>query len=142
MKRYLSHKHGIQRIEDFRNLLIPQSHHATPLISEPPRFAVYVRCPDHCIQSQIDECETVVIEQLAGTVVGTYIDHGHSSSSMDRAGLHALKADALTCNFDAIICRSMDRLRRLTDHVAALTDYFHNVCGVELYFVNSFSEEI
>lgn len=88
------------------------------------RIALYARYSsenqrDASIEDQLRQCRERA-EREGWTVVETYSDRAISGSSMFRAGIRALLADAQAGRFDMVLSEALDRISRDQEDVAAV----------------------
>lgn len=88
------------------------------------RIALYARYSsenqrDASIEDQLRQCRERA-EREGWTVVETYSDRAISGSSMFRAGIRALLADAQAGRFDIVLSEALDRISRDQEDVAAV----------------------
>nr|WP_113866468.1 recombinase family protein [Brenneria salicis]NMN91453.1 DNA invertase Pin-like site-specific DNA recombinase [Brenneria salicis ATCC 15712 = DSM 30166]RBP62697.1 DNA invertase Pin-like site-specific DNA recombinase [Brenneria salicis ATCC 15712 = DSM 30166]RLM30664.1 resolvase [Brenneria salicis ATCC 15712 = DSM 30166] len=88
------------------------------------RIALYARYSsenqrDASIEDQLRQCRERAARE-GWTVVETYSDRAISGSSMFRAGIRALLADAQAGRFDMVLSEALDRISRDQEDVAAV----------------------
>ncbi|ALC11509.1 recombinase family protein [Sphingopyxis sp. 113P3] len=88
------------------------------------RAALYARFSsenqrDSSIEDQLRQCRERA-EREGRTVVETYSDRAISGSSMIRAGIQSLLADAQMGRFDIVLSEALDRISRDQEDVAAV----------------------
>jgi len=88
------------------------------------RAALYARFSsenqrDSSIEDQLRQCRERA-EREGWTVVETYSDRAISGSSMIRAGIQSLLADAQMGRFDIVLSEALDRISRDQEDVAAV----------------------
>jgi DNA invertase Pin-like site-specific DNA recombinase len=88
------------------------------------RIALYARYSsenqrDASIEDQLRQCRERAARE-GWTVVETYSDRAISGSSMIRAGIQALLADAQASRFDIVLSEALDRISRDQEDVAAV----------------------
>ena len=107
-----------------------------------PRVALYARvssdqqAKDNTIASQVDEIKARI--QTDGFHVddeSSYLDDGHSGSTLVRPGLERLRDHAAAGAFDRLYIHSPDRLARDYAHQMLLVEELHR-CGILLVFIN------
>ncbi|MEF2074926.1 recombinase family protein, partial [Consotaella aegiceratis] len=88
------------------------------------RIALYARYSsenqrDASIEDQLRQCRERAVRE-GWTVVETYADRAISGSSMIRAGIQSLLADAQAGRFDMVLSEALDRISRDQEDVAAV----------------------
>ncbi len=88
------------------------------------RVAIYMRYSsdlqsDNSIEDQFRLCSERA-ESQGWKIVNSYSDAGISGASLMRPGIQSLMQDALTGEFDIVLCEAMDRLSRDQEDIAGL----------------------
>ena len=107
-----------------------------------PRVALYARvssdqqAKDNTIASQVEEIKARI--QADGFHIddeSSYLDDGHSGSTLIRPGLERLRDHAAAGGFDRLYIHSPDRLARDYAHQMLLVEELHK-CSIAIVFIN------